>query len=926
MNTFNYVTREYVPSVDLNTLTNTYNTLEQGHKEAVKAASDLEVAISTLDMNEAEDGFKQQLANEIKTTIDENTIYGNSYGALDDLILKKGNILSDGRVIGRLRNNAAKKQYDAKVDSMAISEGMKQMYKEENPYYYKDGEIDKSTGRYLPGELWKPTTNPVNTIPEVDIQKYALQFAAKEAGSGESISFLDKNGRPTSDPNQSEDGTMYKKVGTQYERLPKNKIIKAYKLAIQSIPGAEDSLRQDYKYDNWKRKKLVDENSKKGENVAPYIQGLTDKNGNVYSYDKWLTNKMTGFADIASYNHVYSSVDYGTALQNRKARQNMAKQQNALLSTLGLTGAGNTGFGTFKVGTKEVEVNAFAGAQTAKSIANQQGLNIIKRFTGNTFKGADSISDVMNYLIKNKLATGPNTAAQYIINKYGSKMSKQDRIHLTNSLTGYVKANQQYKQMINAAGSKADGLKFSANIADGIFTNDNKYGSAVIKAKNDYYETNNEYHALVGSEILEGVAKKYNTTINGLRNKGINITKTDDGNYDVVIDREHGDLMPKFASTIRIVDNEIPGTFGGWLKNKFTSGVASNNYHEYGSTPIIPEIGKTLTRIGFSYANPVTAAISGISGLTNKILGYSTPSSNVVNAYENGLKIASNIEEKIGTVKGTIDLKGIDEGSYSALWYREHALELGLTESQLQDVIGRMNSQVDNSFANINFDSGLIEELDSSGKAVKDVSNNQSAKLLIQKMYSDTSWKNNIKRTVLSPSGAQIGQPKGYTLSFTVPKGADTGKYKEGDHVRFNVYGIMEEEINYDPSYNPTVLANNAMQISRATGSIIENLGYNSHFGDTRLRPNKMDNYYNSTFMGTNNILSADKAEQLSSLLISLEQMKAQYLNGTYSDSQEHLVQLDNSLKSIANAISDASGASANDIYYSIGNYFTDPD
>ena len=125
MITFKNNNLTYIPSVDLTTLGNTFNTLEQGHKEAVKAASDLEITVANLPMNEDEDGFKQQLVNEIKNTIDENTIYGNSYGALDDLIMKIGNIKSDGRVIGRLRNQAAKKEYDAKVDAMPITEGMK---------------------------------------------------------------------------------------------------------------------------------------------------------------------------------------------------------------------------------------------------------------------------------------------------------------------------------------------------------------------------------------------------------------------------------------------------------------------------------------------------------------------------------------------------------------------------------------------------------------------------------------------------------------------------------------------------------------------------------------------------------------------------------------------------------------------------------
>lgn len=170
-----YITRDFIPRVDLTTLGNTFNTLEQGHQAAVKAASDLKAVIAELPMDAQEDGFKEQLVNEINQTIDDNTLYGNSYGALDNLVTQIGDIQSDGRIIGRLRNHQAKVEYDAKVDAMAIPDGMKQMYKEENPYYYEDGEINANTGRVLPGEMWEAKTNPVTTVPENQIQAYALQ-------------------------------------------------------------------------------------------------------------------------------------------------------------------------------------------------------------------------------------------------------------------------------------------------------------------------------------------------------------------------------------------------------------------------------------------------------------------------------------------------------------------------------------------------------------------------------------------------------------------------------------------------------------------------------------------------------------------------------------------------------------------------------
>ena len=108
MKGFNYINTEYVPTVDLNTLGNTFNTLEQGHKEAIKTASNLQAEMAKLELNEAENEWRQQKISEIQQTIDNNTIFGNSAAALDDIIVKAGNLASDAGMIGRLQ---AQKDY-----------------------------------------------------------------------------------------------------------------------------------------------------------------------------------------------------------------------------------------------------------------------------------------------------------------------------------------------------------------------------------------------------------------------------------------------------------------------------------------------------------------------------------------------------------------------------------------------------------------------------------------------------------------------------------------------------------------------------------------------------------------------------------------------------------------------------------------------
>lgn len=890
MKTFQYSTRNYTPSVDLEVLGKTYDTLEQGHKEAIKAASELETVVANLDMNEAEDGFKQQLINEIKDTVDNNTIYGNSYGALDDLILKSGNIASDGRIIGKLRNQKAKKEYDAKVDAMAITEGMKQMYKEENPYYYKDGGVDKNTGRYLPGEMWKPTTTPVATVSDAEIQKYALQIAAKDAGSGESISFLDANGKPTPDPNQSEDGTIYKKVGSKWERLSEDKIKQAYDVAINSIPGAKDSLDQDYRYEKWKYNKAVESAKAEGKDTVPYVKGFTDRNGNIYTEEQWLNNKINNFADVAAYNHVYSSVDYGPALANRQAR----KQQAAAMA-LTTAGGTNQGFGTFVIGTKEVEGDAFAGAQAAKDSANAQGLRIVKRLLGDKAKSFDSLTDAFKYAKNSNGSYGPNTAINYYINKYGDRMSEEDKIKLINSINGYYKANSQISKMINAAGKDADGLKFSANVASQEFTNDNKYGKKIIENLNNYFTYNKEARWQVGSQIMDGIAAKYGTTIDGLRKIGMNISMRDDGNYDVSIDANNRMLVPKFATTIREVNDEIPGTFGGFLKNKFTSRVSSTNYYEYGH-------GGTMNDMGMSYS-----AWKNISDI-----------------YKKGLESGKKISKKVGVAKGTITYNGIDDGSFTSLWLRDNGRALGYTDAELRAQQDAANKRVDEMFSNGLFDAGQIEYIDASGKTTKDIASNQDAKAIIQKMYRNDTWRNQIKRNCIVPYGSTAGQPLGYAIGFTVPKGAETGKFKEGETYTFVVSGIMKEERDYNPSANPNILAGNAIYTSRATGGSIENIGYDSNLGDTRIVPSN-NGKYTTTMLGNTKQLNEKEATDLTSLIYTLDNIKSQYQAGIFNNDINRIQQLANSLKVISNNVSTIINKNPMDVEMMIGNYILTP-
>lgn len=889
MNTFQYQSRNYTPRVDLTTLGKSIDTLEQGHKEAIKTASALEIAVANLDMNEAEDGFKQQLVNEIQNTIKENTLFGNSYGALDDLIMKQGNIASDGRVIGRLRSNAAKKEYDAKVDAMAIPDGMKQMYKDENPYYYVDGDVDEKTGKVKPGQKWKAKTNPVKTIPMADIQKYALTIAAKDAGGGESISFLDAEGKETYDPTKSVDGAMYKKVGTKYERLTKDKIDKAMQVAIQSIPGAEDSLRQDYKYGLYQLDNQRKDLSKLGKKDNPYMEGFTDKNGNIYTYNQWLSNSINGFKDVAAYNHVYSSIDFGTALQNRRTMQ---AQQAAAAAAQG----NSPGVGEVVVGTTETETDAYKMAVDAKDAANKAGLSIIHKLD-NKFGKMNTISGVIKHLINNKLAYGPNSTISYLLNTYGKKLSQADRVNLSNAIMGYYQANKQYNQMIAAAGHDKDALEFSAHAKDAEFSNNNKYGKRIINALNNFYKNNEYAQFTVGENVMANFYKRFGVSnASELRQLGIDVNKNSDGTWDIKVDANHRNLLPKVTSDLYAADDATEsGAYAG-LKRMF--GVAS------------------ATNFVDNQTNYFSKYILNVKDTYPKVIS---------KLYDNAIEKAAAVEKRIGTIKTPYSVKAYDTGSYGAMYYRTNAAALGLDPVKDVDKIKKLeaneNNKVDEMFASGAFDSGMIQEADNANHYQKTISNAQDAKLLIQAMYSSDENRKKITRLAAKATGNVLGEPLGYYLSFTVPKNAANDTYKEGQQVRFKVSAINTEDVSfYNPNYNPEVLAGNAILISRANKVPIENLGYNNNFGSTVLTPTKSGGFQ-SMFMGKSKVLNHDKAEKLTANYYNLEQIKTNYQNGQYTN----LELLKNSIIELAKDIANITGKNPQQVCNACVNYLREP-
>lgn len=321
MKGFNYINTEYVPTVDLNTLGNTFNTLEQGHKEAIKTASNLQAEMAKLDLNEAENEWRQQKISEIQQLVDNNTVFGNSAAALDDIVIKAGNLASDAGMIGRLQ---AQKDYtDFKnrvINDKTLPEDYKEYFLEKNPYYYKDI-VDEETGKVISGTKWSPTTSPTAVVDLSSLISKGLQWAARESGSYNQVRWLDKNGNPTTNPNEVFDGEYYDDTTHAFEKLDRSKIEAGIRAAIESIPGAKESLQQDYDIALWKHKKAI--NATKGRyNI---VDDITDDNGITLSPQQYLNKRISPALYAAEYYNTTRKTTYGNGLKTYKAAEQAAE-------------------------------------------------------------------------------------------------------------------------------------------------------------------------------------------------------------------------------------------------------------------------------------------------------------------------------------------------------------------------------------------------------------------------------------------------------------------------------------------------------------------------------------------------------------------------------------------------------------------------
>ena len=315
--------RQQVNPIDLNVLAKTYNTLEQGHQQAIQTKSQIDAQLAQLDLNEAEDNWRQEQLNKVRNALTENMQYGNAYSSLDDIVGTYGDITSSPGMIGRLRAQQDYKTYMNNLDKRNdLSEDYKNYYRTVNKYNYQD--ITDKNGNVVGGTKWTPIDREVSEVPMNQILNQALQWAAKEQGGGSQTRWLDASGKVTDDITKSVTGEIYSHSKGQWQRLSKAKLAEAVKAVIENTPGAKASLDQDYKIAKWK----YDQN---GSNPD-----ITDKNGILLTPEQYLAKRIDPFYNAATFYNQTSYTTYGAAwkaqlaLAQKTATNNNTQRKQAI--------------------------------------------------------------------------------------------------------------------------------------------------------------------------------------------------------------------------------------------------------------------------------------------------------------------------------------------------------------------------------------------------------------------------------------------------------------------------------------------------------------------------------------------------------------------------------------------------------------------
>lgn len=806
MKSYEIVKTEDAPLIDLNTLKNTYDNLQQKHDATIEAASKLKQSISQLDFNENDDAFKNQLIYNIEDVINKNNQYGNVSSAYNDIIRMSGDIISNPSVIGRLKANQQYKAFIDEIDKSDMSDDYKDYFKENNQYYYEDKFDNK--GNIIGGSTWTPTTAPTKIIPLSELVTKGIQRAAEDEGYSKVTRWLDKDGNITTNQNEAFDGEIFDTITQTWRKLDRNKIVQSIKTIIDETPGARESIKQDYDIVLWKYEK----NNKDISNEVMQSDILDDK-GEILTPQQYLDKKLNNAAAIAEYNNSKYDRSFGNGLKSYKAAQkNLSDDKNIDNDKFNFIQTLSSSSGV------QLKVKVNVGEEA--SIKKAQMFEVIKNTLSNAGIDYGSLANTYED-IENFIANNNNIDSNLLseLNAYLGVYKEQDTIlkkHLEQIPEGKIDDYMGSMRLLNGEPLDANSSKLESNILNRV----NKIYSGAENTRL-VFDDETDFNKLISLLTNNG-----ETSIESL---GLNIQ-----NQTLNIPKSASNLLP-------LISNIINANFSS---NDYSP---KGIYLNYKDTKNLINGATTQTFQGGSYKTPVSDRVSAFNGLNI----YYNQANSIITRYSEDYELNDK------DVIVPLQLVGDKTWSNNHLKFLYNTGQIDATQYEknqkdLDDIVYNMiesSNYNDYRIFKAKSGKGIAEEISlekriEEGEIIKAAARN--------------------KDIVIIPATAEIatdaisGLGGYYIQTFE----GESGKKTPSDV--YYIPGFGNENAREELLNTPDAIISNKLSIYRKTNSplYINNVSNNRVFGDVILDPIN-ENSYNVEIFGRTKEINAVDAKDL---------------------------------------------------------------
>lgn len=591
---FEYLNTPYISPIDVQVARQNAELLTEMEREKrVVLPSKIDETIGKMPVNIKETDFKNNLARNIQSKLAQDpSNYAN--------IMEAYNMATEVNPDVKLRIQADK-DYNIflnEVNSNAtLPTAYKNWIKEKNPY--------------ILGNEDNPFVKSFDYVDNIPLMKHfenAIRNLTRErTGGGSSVRYYDSNGNILKGAQGAISAAYYDTTNSSWKRLSAKEIADAVKQSIEITPGAKESINQDWEY-------------AKDHGLQKDANGFND------SKEQWLDRQINDFAERTEINDGTYSVSpvqmtaWEVARQANKNKMELEEHKaqlkglgNAIKNGTQTTGdalldatLSNVAGGAVKAGN--IETNSVTKAAVTEHLNNVRGtqndfLNIISDIVNNkkgqivNYTSPQQLLDHMRWKYKgNKTTWGPNIAINYFIEKElkgkGINLTSEEKRKLRNTVFTSYQYNQEFKDIINAAGDDKDAVKFVSKINNNGLLDfnekDTKYEKEMISHYNKLFDgTSNGIDIKIDIDTMKKLRSIYGVTDLDEISKYIKVTNN--GNdYNIHVDNGAKSIFPTFALNLYNADINARGDnmaqvframFTG-NRNKFT---ILKNGKEYGT-------------------------------------------------------------------------------------------------------------------------------------------------------------------------------------------------------------------------------------------------------------------------------------------------------------------------------------------------------